>query len=62
MTTTVPGGEPPSSSGAGAFYWHFARQVKGLLIALFIVGSITAVLDAAIPVFIGRVGDLGSLD
>ena len=52
--TAVPGDAPPSASG-GAFYWHFTRQVKGLLIALFVVGSITAVFDAAIPVFIGRV-------
>jgi ATP-binding cassette, subfamily B, multidrug efflux pump len=47
--------DAPPAKGVAAFYWHYARQVKALLIALFIIGSITAVLDAAIPVFIGRV-------
>ena len=29
--------EPPA--GLAAFYWHFARQAKGLFVALFVVGS-----------------------
>jgi ATP-binding cassette, subfamily B, multidrug efflux pump len=37
-----------------AFYWHFARQAKGLFIALFVVGLVVALLDSMIPVFIGR--------
>ena len=45
--------EPPAS--LSAFYWHFARQAKGLFILLFITGFIVALLDATIPVFIGRV-------
>ena len=52
--TVPPPGEPPTQ-GVAAFYWHHVRQIKGLLIALFVVGSVTAVLDASIPVFIGRV-------
>jgi ATP-binding cassette, subfamily B, multidrug efflux pump len=47
--------EAPPPKGVAAFYWHHAGQIKSLLIALFVVGSVTAVLDAAIPVFIGRV-------
>ena len=47
--------EAPPPKGVAAFYWHHVRQIKTLLIALFIVGSVTAVLDASIPVFIGRV-------
>jgi ATP-binding cassette subfamily B multidrug efflux pump len=37
-----------------AFYWHYARQAKGLLAALFGVGLLVAGLDALIPVFIGK--------
>ena len=45
--------EPPAS--LVAFYWHFARQAKGLFVALFVTGFIVAVLDSAIPAFIGRI-------
>jgi ATP-binding cassette subfamily B multidrug efflux pump len=45
--------EPPP--GLIAFYWHFARQAKGLFAALFLAGFIVALLDITIPVFIGRV-------
>ena len=38
-----------------AFYWHFARQAKGLFVALFFTGFIVAVLDSAIPAFMGRI-------
>ncbi|HVJ36018.1 MAG TPA: ABC transporter ATP-binding protein [Terriglobia bacterium] len=37
-----------------AFYWHYARQAKGLLVALFFCGLLVAGLDALIPVFIGK--------
>jgi ATP-binding cassette subfamily B multidrug efflux pump len=45
--------DPPAS--LVAFYWHFARQAKGLFVALFVTGFIVAVLDAAIPAFMGRI-------
>jgi ATP-binding cassette subfamily B multidrug efflux pump len=45
--------EPPP--GLVGFYWHYARQAKGLFIALFAAGFVVAVLDSMIPVFIGRV-------
>src|SRR6185503_14873834 len=45
--------EPPAA--LVAFYWHFARQAKGLFAALFVAGFIVAVLDASIPAFIGHV-------
>jgi ATP-binding cassette, subfamily B, multidrug efflux pump len=48
--------EPPAR--LAAFYWHFARQAKGLFVALFITGFLVAVLDSMIPVFIGRVINL----
>jgi len=52
-TQTPERPEPPS--GLLAFYWHFARQAKRLLAALFVAGLIVALLDSLIPVFIGRV-------
>ncbi len=45
--------EPPP--GLVGFYWHFARQAKGLLIGLFAAGFMVALLNSMIPVFIGRV-------
>ena len=51
--------EPPAQSqppaGLIAFYWHFARQAKGLFAALFVAGFIVALLDSTIPVFMGRI-------
>jgi len=53
-TTALPGvGAPPP--GLAAFYWHFARQTKGVFIALFAVGFTVALLDVTVPVFIGKV-------
>jgi ATP-binding cassette, subfamily B, multidrug efflux pump len=52
-TAPPEGPEPPT--GLLAFYWHFARQAKGLFAALFAAGMALALLDAAIPWFIGRI-------
>jgi ATP-binding cassette subfamily B multidrug efflux pump len=52
--TAVPENTVPPA-GLAAFYWHFARQAKGLFIGLFAVGFFVALLDVAIPVFIGKV-------
>ena len=52
--TTVPRNpEPPA--GLIAFYWHYARQAKGLFAGLFAAGFAVALLDSLIPVFIGRI-------
>jgi ATP-binding cassette, subfamily B, multidrug efflux pump len=45
--------EPPP--GLVGFYWHYARQAKGLFIGLFAAGFVVALLDSLIPVFMGRV-------
>lgn len=45
--------EPPAS--LLAFYWHYARQARRLLVALFAAGFAVALLDTLIPVFFGRV-------
>src|SRR5450631_4527250 len=52
-TTTPQDPEPPA--GLIAFYWHFARQAKGLFAGLFAAGFAVALLDSLIPVFIGRI-------
>ncbi|HEY8613789.1 MAG TPA: multidrug ABC transporter ATP-binding protein, partial [Roseomonas sp.] len=49
----VPEAPPPRS--LIGFYWHFARQARALLVAIFLTGFLVAVLDSLIPVFIGRV-------
>ena len=45
--------EPPAQSqppaSLVAFYWHFARQAKGLFAALFVTGFIVAVVDSPFP-------------
>jgi ATP-binding cassette subfamily B multidrug efflux pump len=52
-TDTPERPEPPAA--LIAFFWHYARQAKGLFIALFVVGFVVALLDTLIPIFIGRV-------
>ena len=58
--TALPPDNPPPG-GLAAFYWHYARQARGLLVALFCAGFLVAVLDSLIPVFIGRVVTLISI-
>ena len=55
--TSLPPDAPPPTSLA-AFYWHYARQARHLLVALFVVGSAVALLDLTIPVSIGRITTL----
>jgi ATP-binding cassette subfamily B multidrug efflux pump len=52
-TDTPEQAEPPP--GFVAFFWHFARQAKGLCAALFAAGFVVAMLDSTIPVFMGRI-------
>jgi ATP-binding cassette subfamily B multidrug efflux pump len=51
--TALPPGPPPPP-GLVAFYWHYAKQARHLVAALFITGFIAAVVDTTIPVFIGH--------
>ena len=52
-TDTPEQSEPPPRFIA--FFWHYARQAKGLFAALFTAGLVVALLDSTIPVFMGRV-------
>ncbi len=53
LEPTAGSGEAPPPTGLAAFYWHYARQARRLVVALFVAGFIVALLDATIPVFIG---------
>src|SRR5215218_9913901 len=56
--TLTPTGRPERPEPPGgliAFYWHFARQAQGLFIALFVIELVVALLDTAVPWFIGRI-------
>jgi ATP-binding cassette subfamily B multidrug efflux pump len=55
LEPTAPLPRVPPVSGLLVFYWHFARQARGLIVAMFAVGCAVALLDSAIPVFIGQV-------
>src|SRR3712207_4621521 len=37
------------------FYWPFVRQIPGPVAALFVTGFCVAIVDALIPVSIGRI-------
>ena len=54
LTVTAMPQHATPPAGLAAFYWHFAREAKGLLIALFVAGFAVALLDVMIPVFIGE--------
>ncbi len=60
--TGTPPDRPPPLLGQpyalGRFYWHFVRQARGLVVALFVAGLVVALLDSTIPLFIGRVVSL----
>ena len=57
--TDIPPEAPPPPLGEGRallrFYWHYARQARFLIAALFVTGLVVATLDTMIPAFMGRV-------
>jgi ATP-binding cassette subfamily B multidrug efflux pump len=55
LEPTAPPVDQVPPAGLMAFYWHYARQARWLVGALFLAGFVVAVLDTMIPVFIGRV-------
>jgi ATP-binding cassette, subfamily B, multidrug efflux pump len=55
LDPTARAPESPPPQVLLGFYWHHARQAKGLLAALLAAGLVVALLDTTIPLFIGRV-------
>ncbi|MXP63445.1 ABC transporter ATP-binding protein [Roseomonas sp. M0104] len=53
LGSAVPEAPPPR--GLVQFYWYFIRQARALFLMLFAAGLAVALLDASIPVFIGRI-------
>lgn len=57
--TEIPPEAPPPTLNSpwalGRFYWHYARQARIPILALFGAGLAVAVLDTMVPAFIGRV-------
>src|SRR5581483_1414050 len=62
LEPTVPHPDVPPAGGLAKFYWHYARQARWLILAMFATGFAVALLDSAIPVFIGRVVTLLSTE
>jgi ATP-binding cassette subfamily B multidrug efflux pump len=60
LNPTARSPEPPPTEGLWPFYWQFIRQVRPLVVALFLFGGLIAMLDVTIPAFIGRVVGLVS--
>ncbi|HYI31589.1 MAG TPA: multidrug ABC transporter ATP-binding protein, partial [Bradyrhizobium sp.] len=52
-TATPANPEPPAK--LIPFYWHYARQAKGLFIFLFVIELFVALTDSAVPWCIGKV-------
>ena len=52
--------EKPPPQGLLAFFSHYARQVRGPIAGLFVGGLFVALLDASIPICIGRIAGLVS--
>ncbi|MEX0753347.1 MAG: ABC transporter transmembrane domain-containing protein, partial [Xanthobacteraceae bacterium] len=60
LNPTAPPDRPEPPPGLLAFIWHFARQAKWLFVGLFVIELFVALLDAAVPWFIGRIVTLVS--
>ena len=57
LNPTLAPARPEPPSRLVAFYWHFARQAKGLFAALFVAGFLVAVLEFDDPGVHGAGGE-----
>ncbi len=55
ITPTETPANPVPPARLIPFYWHFARQAKGLFVVLFVIELFMALLDTAVPWFIGKI-------
>ncbi len=60
LKPTSPPPDAPPPQRLLAFYWHYAKQARGYLAALFVIGFAVAMLDISVSFFIGRVMTLVS--
>ncbi len=44
----------------GAFYWHYLRQVRGILLAVCFVGLFVALIEVSLFDYVGRLVDLAT--
>ena len=58
VTPTGPVADVDPPAATLAFFWHFARQSRGVLATLLVLGLFTAGFDLLIPVCIGRIAGL----
>ncbi len=52
------GSMPPGR--IGAFYWHYLRQVRGILLAVCFVGLFVALIEVSLFDYVGRLVDLAT--
>src|SRR5829696_318768 len=55
LTPTETPADPEPPGGLIGFLWHFARQAKGLFVALFVIEFFVALTESAVPWFMGRI-------
>jgi ATP-binding cassette subfamily B multidrug efflux pump len=60
LKPTEPPERPEPPGGLIPFYWHFARQAKGLFAALMVIEFFQAAFDAVIHWFFGRIVTIAS--
>ena len=51
-------GEALPPRGVWRFYWHYLRQVRGILLAICVLGFFVALVEVALFDFLGRLVDL----
>ena len=51
-------GEAMPPRGVWRFYWHYLRQVRGILLAICVLGFFVALVEVALFDFLGRLVDL----
>src|SRR5512145_1414091 len=56
-TASLGPGTPPAS-GLVPFYWHFVKQTKFWYGVMFLTSLAVALVDTAIPLFIGKLVSL----
>ena len=56
----APGDSRTPPSKIIAFYWHYLRQVRGILLAVCFVGFFVALIEVSLFDYVGRLVDLAT--